>query len=381
MFDLGPMPLVNNLHESAESSRRARRYPLNVVLDGDLTAHLDYQVPPQEMYQTYFYRSAVNAPYVEHCRQMWREVAHLKPRRVIDIGGNDGSLLAAFQSQSTHKLDLVNVDASASVAAENAAKGIDYHNAFWGDVDVGKADVITSTNVFQHTADVRKFLGGIKRHLDGVWILEFPYFLTTLLSGQFDQIYHEHYYYWLVTPLQRLFREHGLTIVSISEVAMHGGSLRIISTNKPVDDEGVARQWIEREAQYDYSAWGERMRKKIAADRAFLESLATSSTLAAFGAAAKGCVYLNAVGCHDLFKYVVDDTPQKQGKFVPGTSLEVVPRERLLAEQPDVLLVLAHNFRQHIARSLEGAFRGRIITMLPQVEEVAASSGAWTCCS
>ncbi len=158
MFNLGLMPLVNNLYGSADDAEGARRYPLNVVMENDLVAHLDHQVPPDEMYASYLYRSAVGTPYVQHCKKMWHDLAEFKPRRIIDIGGNDGTLLAAFQSQSADRLELTNVDASASVEGENIAKGIRYVNAYWGDVDVGKADVIVSTNVFQHTADVDKFL-------------------------------------------------------------------------------------------------------------------------------------------------------------------------------------------------------------------------------
>lgn len=370
MFNLGPMPLVNNLYDTADAAESARRHPLNVVMDGDLVAHLDHQVPPDEMYANYLYRSAVGAPYVEHCKRMWRDLAGLKPRRIIDIGGNDGTLLAAFQSQSAEKLDRVNVDASASVGPENLAKGIRYVNAYWGDADVGKADVIVSTNVFQHTADVDKFLRGIQKHLDGVWVLEFPYFFTTLLTNQFDQIYHEHYYYWLVTPLVKLFKKYGLTITSISEQEIHGGSLRIISTNKPLPDRGVHEKFVAQEAAYDYTGWAARMRDKIERDRAFFKELKSTSTIAGFGAAAKGCIYLNAVGCHAQLDYVVDDTPQKQGKFIPGTRLEVVPRERLFADQPDCLVVLAHNFKDYIATSLRPHYKGRIVAMIPEFAQV-----------
>jgi hypothetical protein len=365
------MPLVNNLFDTADEAFRARRYPLHVVMGRDLVAHLDHQVPPDEMYARYLYRSAVGAPYVEHCRRMWHDLAPRKPRRVIDIGGNDGTLLAAFQSQSGEKLELVNVDASASVEAENLAKGIHYVNAYWGDAEVGTADVIVSTNVFQHTADVGKFLRGIQRHLDGVWVLEFPYFFTTLRTNQFDQIYHEHYYYWLVTPLVELFRQHGLTIVEVSEQDIHGGSLRIVSTNKPVEDRAPYARFVEQEARYDYASWGERMRRKIEMDRLFFQDLRRTATVAAFGAAAKGCVYLNAVDCHRHLDYVVDDTPQKQGKFIPGTRLQVVPRERLYDEQPDYLVVLAHNFKDYIARSLRPRYKGRIVAMIPDFEIVS----------
>ena len=374
MIDLGLMPLVNNLHETAAGAVAAKRYPLHVVMDGDLTAHLNYQVPPAEMYDSYFYRSGVSAPFVQHCKEMFAEVAQLAPKRIIDIGGNDGTLLRAFQSQSTAKLQLVNVDASTSVRHENESTGIEFHNALWGDVSVGTADVIVSTNVFQHTADVEKFLAGIQRHLDGVWILEFPYFLTTLETNQFDQIYHEHYFYWLVTPLVELFRKYGLTIIGIRELAMHGGSLRIISTNKSVDDPRVWQPFVEREANYDYANSAARVAKQIEEGRAFFAALPPTTTVAAFGAAAKGVVYLNALGCHERFQYVVDDTPQKQGKFIPGTALEVVARERLLADQPDLLVILAHNFKDHITASLRPHYRGSIVTMIPMIHKLGFAS-------
>lgn len=368
MIDLGLMPLVNNLHDTAQSALAAKRYPLHVVMGSDLIAHLNYQVPPAEMYDSYFYRSGVSLPFVQHCKEMFGEVAHLTPNRIIDIGGNDGTLLRAFQSQAAGPLQLVNVDASTSVRQENESTGIEFHNALWGDVDVGRADVIVSTNVFQHTADVEKFLAGMQKHLDGVWILEFPYFLTTLETNQFDQIYHEHYFYWLVTPLVELFRKYGLTITGIRELAMHGGSLRIISTNKPVVDSRVYAPFVEREKRYDYSGAAARTAKHIQDGRAFFDAFPAGASVAAFGAAAKGVVYLNALGCHKRFRYVVDDTVQKQGRFIPGTALEVVPRAKLLADQPDFLVILAHNFCEHIIESLRGHYRGQCVTMMPSIQ-------------
>ena len=379
IIDLGALPLVNNLHASAAAAEHAPRHPLRVVIEDDFTAHLDHQVPPDEMYGTNGYRSGVNAPYAAHCRGMWDEVKSLGPKRVIDIGGNDGTLLAALREASGDDLALVNVDASRSVAEENRAKGIEFVNAYWGDVDVGKADLITSTNVFQHTADVDKFLDGIRRHLDGLWILEFPYFLTSVETNQFDQIYHEHYYYWLVAPLVERFRRHGLTMVSVREVDMHGGSLRIVSTTKPTHDARVWEPFVERERRVDFAQWGASMKEKIALDARAIRDLRERSTVAAFGAAAKGCVWLNATGCQDAFEYVVDDTPQKQGKFVPGTRLEVVSRQRLHDEPPGTIVILAHNFSDHIAESLRATYRGRIVRMIPDLADVALRS--LPCCS
>jgi 2-polyprenyl-3-methyl-5-hydroxy-6-metoxy-1,4-benzoquinol methylase len=103
---------------------------------------------------------------------MWHSIKHLKHDVIIDVGGNDGSLLKSFRSQTKDPLTLINVDASSSFREENIESGIDYVNDYFNeDLDLPTADIITSTNVFQHTSDVEKFLSAIKKHLGGVWIL------------------------------------------------------------------------------------------------------------------------------------------------------------------------------------------------------------------
>ena len=127
----------------------------------------------------------------------------------------------------------INVDASSSFYEVNKKSGIEFKNKFFNEyIDLPKADIITSTNVFQHTKDIDSFLKGISKFLDGIWILEFPYTLTTIETLQFDQFYHEHYYYWLLTPIEKLFDKYDLKIINISRNNSHGGSLRLWSTNK-----------------------------------------------------------------------------------------------------------------------------------------------------
>ncbi len=371
LIDLGNIPLVNNLCKTRNESLNCKRYPLRVIQDENLTMRLDTVVPADEMFSTYLYRSAVNRPYYEHCQRMWKDIESYQPRRVVDIGGNDGTLLRAFRSQANYALELINVDASQSVRADNEAQGIHFIHSYWGDIKLDqKADLIVSTNVFQHNSDVHKFLAGIRDNLDGIWLLEFPYFLETVRTDQFDQIYHEHYYYWLVTPLVKLFREYGLSVISISEHPIHGGTLRIISTNRAAPSVDVAAPYLAQERAMDFAAWAGVIERKIQEDRAYILSL--PGRIACFGAAAKGCVYLNSLNLSDRFLYVVDDTLEKQGFFVPGTGLEVVSRSRLYADQPDHLIILAHNFRDYIAKSLRGQFKGKMLTMLPKIEYLNA---------
>ena len=114
ILNLGDIPLVNNLKESLNDSINVNRYPINVVIEEDLTVRLDTQIDPKEMFSDYLYRSGVSEPYKHHCNKMWYDIQHYaygavpyskRDIVVVDIGGNDGTLLKCFKKQ--HNKDLL----------------------------------------------------------------------------------------------------------------------------------------------------------------------------------------------------------------------------------------------------------------------------------
>jgi hypothetical protein len=368
ILDLGQQPLVNNLCDSELSSMAAATFPLKAIIEDDLTIHLDYAVDPSVLYGNYLYRSSTSKPYIEHCEALFQSFSHLRHDTIIDIGGNDGALLKAFKRRASKKLALINVDASPTFKKDNEEAGIKFVNDFWGDhLDIPKANIITSTNVFQHTKDIHAFMRGIQKFLDGVWILEFPYTLDTIITGQFDQFYHEHYYYWLMAPLEKLFKQYGLRIIHTQSQSIHGGTMRMWMTNKeigaPTIDLSKAKA-LEAEAIEKCNF--EQTIDKLKNYFNYVLSTSELGRICFFGAAAKGCVFLNTLGLNveTMGKSVViDDTVEKQGLYVPGTGFQVVDRSAL--KDYDTVIILAHNFATYIDASLRQEFNGRIITLLP----------------
>ena len=373
LLDLGVQPLVNNLFYTKEKSLNAKKYPMAATIDSNLLIKLDTSIPSEKLYESYLYHSAVNKPYIFHCHRMWHSIKHLKHDVIIDVGGNDGTLLKAFRSQTKDSISFINVDASASFREENLEAGIEYVNAYFGsDLDLPKADIITSTNVFQHTPGAEKFLDGIKEHLSshGTWVLEFPYTLRTFETLQFDQFYHEHYYYWLITPLVKLLDKYGLRIVNAEEHNIHGGTLRLWIRHKSSSNPtGAPEEYLKAESKFNFFGASKKMHQKIEKDKKWISQLKGKTVF--FGAAAKGCVYLNALEIStEMFpeSYVVDDTVRKQNMFVPGTGFQIIDRKRLYEEQPENLIILAHNFKDYIINTLRPHYEGKIITMLPSVQ-------------
>lgn len=377
VLDLGDQPLVNNLATTREAALAAPRFPLKAVQADDGAIALAGEVDPKLLYQEYLYHSGTSQPFINHCRALFKSISHLSTKVVIDVGGNDGTLLRAFREESqmpdqpwssTGVERLVNVDASTSFAEVNRQSGIEFHCAYFNaGLDLPRANVITSLNVFQHTKDLGPFLDGVARFLGGVWVLEFPYALRTLQTLQFDQFYHEHHHYHLLGPLEKMLDARGMRIIFAQEVEMHGGSMRLWITNQPGPPAISLDRFLREEDSFDYGSFDAEVHAFCKKTRR--QILALPGKTVFFGAAAKGCVFLNALGLSTKDMpdaYVVDDTPAKQGLFIPGTGFQVVSRNEMFRDGVDRVIVLAHNFKDHIARSLVNAgFAGTIHTYLP----------------
>lgn len=382
-LNLGNVPLVNNLCDTHEESFACQKFPLAIQFfpESSLTC-LTEIINKDNIFLNYLYRSGVNKPYLDHCAKMYdylyRIVNFKDNDLVVDIGGNDGSLLIEFRKENRN-LHYINVDCSRSFIEINQEAGIEYMNEYFGDDTEFpyKAKLITSTNVFQHTEPIRSFVRGIEKNLsnEGIWCLEFPYVLTTLANDNYDQVYHEHVYYYCLKNIIDLLKQEGLRVINVSYHDMHAGTLRVLSvkesSQRQTDSTILSFLNLEKTLTEEYCVkWGKRTHEKIKEFKLFLRDLLyRGKSIACFGAAAKGCVFLNSCDINDdMIKFIIDDTPFKQWKFVPGTGIQVVPRTELKNHKIDYMLILAHNFKDYIINSLKGQYEGKFIIMFPDIK-------------
>lgn len=384
-FDLGQFPLVNNLCDTRESSINCNRYPLKVNLfTKSKLSCLSHSVCGELLFSNYLFKSEINIPYIDHCKKMYNSIKELVDLQendlIVDIGGNDGTLLNSFKQTSEINLNYLNIDPSKNLSKLSEQKGIPVLNEFFSlntskKVE-SKAKVITSTNVFQHLKDTNSFVEGVYHLLEdnGVWVLEFPYWIHDLETNQFDQVYHEHVYYYSITPLKLMMEKHGLKIVKVEKQNIHGGTLRLVMTkqNSDIQPDNSIQDTIDSENKYDveyYKKWGLQVNEHLDKCKNIISDIKSQGkTIAAFGAAAKGCIFLNACGItHKEIEFIVDDTDIKQGKFMPGTGLEIVSREYLKENKVDYILILAHNFADYIIETFKDEYDGKFIVFLPEI--------------
>jgi 2-polyprenyl-3-methyl-5-hydroxy-6-metoxy-1,4-benzoquinol methylase len=386
-IDLGEMPLVNNLSDTREDSFNSPKYKLAVqYFNKSKLSCLTENVDPNLMFSQYSYKSGVVKAYADHCKEMfWFVDTYLNLKEndnLLDIGGNDGTLLHSFLEKKSY-LNVLNVDASTNLTKLSRERGVPALNAFWG-VETAKTldkkfKLITSTNVFQHTPPIADFVEAISMSLDekGIWCLEFPYWKTNMQTLQFDQIYHEHVYFYLVEPLKQLFDKFGLEIIKAVKYPIHGGTLRLLISKKGDWDvcNGVQKLINEEQSineQY-YKDWGEVIEEHISDCKIMLQACKNANNnIIGFGAAAKGCIFLNSAKIdHTILDVVIDDTDLKQDKFIPGTGIQIKSREYLKNNKVDYILILAHNFKDVIIESLRNdGYTGNFIILFPTIQTI-----------
>lgn len=207
----------------------------------------------------------------------------------------------------------------------------------------GKADLIFANNVFAHVDDLNAMFAAVDKVLsdDGALIFEVQSLGDMVSSGAFDMIYHEHRDYHTLGPLPKFLKKHGLVITWTETIPAHGGSLRV-TCKRP----GIGLE------VWDYKIDWRRFAKKIELEKSLVRSALeeVSGRIVAFGAAAKATTLIHHFGIADQISYCVDDTVEKQGRYIPGTSIQISPASRMEQEPPAVLFLTAWNYESIIRK-------------------------------
>jgi len=387
--DLGTSPLANSNLREEDLDKPERFYPLTAYVCGEcFLVQLPESASPQEIFSDYVYFSSTSESWLRHAEfyvEGITERLRLGPEnQVVELASNDGYLLQYFVERG---IPALGVEPAANVAATAIERGIPTRVAFFGTetaeamVDEGIApDLVLGNNVLAHVPGLNDFVEGVRILLnaDGTATFEFPHLLRLIEQTEFDTIYHEHYSYFSLLTVQKVFAAHGLEVVDVEELRSHGGSLRLYVRHQGVEGPGTrVAELLEREraAGLDrletYGAFELQVR---ATKRDLLEFLIgvrrEDRHVAAYGASAKGNTLLNYCGVRaDLIDYIVDLSPHKQGLYLPGTRLPIHPPARIAETKPDYVLILPWNLRDEIVKQMAHVrdWGGRFVTPIPTI--------------
>ena len=235
-LDLGSTALANQLPERITDWQP--RFPLRVCACPDCRhVQLADIVPPEAMFTEYLYVSSasttLSAHFVELAAAAHRRAALTPADLAVDIGSNDGSLLAAIMARGAR---VRGVDPAANLAGLARERGVETDVAYFDASTAGRlrerhgpARLIAATNSFPHIPRLHSYLDGIEQLLasDGIFVIEAHYLADLVEHNAFDTIYHEHVSYWSLGPLERLLARHSLEVFDVERLPIHHGQLRV----------------------------------------------------------------------------------------------------------------------------------------------------------
>ena len=390
-LDLGCAP-PSNAYLSKDDLNRPEVYlPLKIKVCNQcwLVQTEDYAESDSLFTSEYAYFSSASSSWLSHSKdysdKIIKECSLNEKSFVIEVASNDGYLLKNFIEKN---IPCLGIEPTKSTADAAEKLNIPVIRKFFGEI-LGKnltsqgkqADLIIGNNVYAHVPDINDFTRGLKAalKLSGIITLEFPHLMRLIEQTQFDTIYHEHFSYLSLYTVSRIFSFAGLRVWHVEEISTHGGSLRVYGCHQ--NDKRVTTQSVDKLLKEEnnrglqnletYMNFMDRVNKIKNDFLSFLIKQKNSGNkIVAYGAAAKGNTLLNYAGIKsDLIPFVYDAAKSKQGKFMPGSHIPILPPEELAKKKLDYVLILPWNIANEIKSQNNSLTKKgvKFVTVIPKL--------------
>jgi len=392
VIDLGKVALAGGFLKQ-EQFASEHMFPLRVAFCNDCYAvQVVDKVPPDLLFQKYFYFSSSIGTLREHFRSYAEEITRrfLEPAKstVLELGCNDGVLLGPLVDQGIRTV--LGVDPAKNIVDTIDDPRLTVINAFFTEdvakslvAEYGMVDMILANNVYAHIPDIQGITRAVKLCLanDGVFVFEVHYLGKLVEEMQYDMIYHEHLYYYSLLSVIKHFDRYEMVVFDIKPVPIHAGSMRFYICNRDSKhaQPSLAVRDLEAEERlkgYDCFETFQFFSENVMRSRAALMDLLTNlkrkgKRIAGYGASGRASTIIQYCGItHEHIDYIVDDAPAKAGYYTPGSHFRIYPSSVLATDDaPNYVLVFAWSFFNEIYRRNTSYLNngGRMILPLPTV--------------
>jgi len=383
---LGYLPPVNKMVRIGESLAEQPSFPAELLHCSTCNlVQLGLVVDARILFPSeYPYTSSTTKILRDNFAELYADCTSMVPLSkedlVVDIGSNDGNLLSNFVNR--HRVMGITPEEIGKLAIERGIPTlIDYFTQ--GSVkkvvsDVGRAKVVTATNVFAHMDDISNVMKSVSELLsdDGVFITESHYLLSLIETLQYDTIYHEHLRYYSLTSLTYLLENFGYKVFHAKRIPTHGGSIRVYAERTGTHDVSESVSALLREEQ-EKIIGAERLggfkRRVVESKLELIKMLAQlkgeGARICGISAPSRGSTLIQYTGIDEtILDYVVEISGSyKIGNYIPGTVIPIVEEARMFKEQPEYALLLSWHIADELIPKIRSkGFKGKFIVPLPK---------------
>jgi len=363
-LNLGMQPLANSYVENKNINKKEKKYRLIIRFNkNNKLVSIKNTFSSKDMFNDeYPYRSSISKTMSLHLKKVAQNIKKIKPRKILEIGSNDGCFIRNFNRNKT-----IGIEPCSNVEKITKKQKYNTYSEYWSPKLATKilkkhkkVNIIFSSNTISHIKNLNEVFKGINIILDdkGVFIIEDPSLLECIKKNTYDQFYNEHIYIFSYLSLSNALKKHNLEIFKIEELKIHGGSNRYfikkiknnIKLHKSVNFHKNKEEKYGLNKLKTYFNFAKRVKKsKKKLISIFKNCKKNKKKVVGYGATAKSVTILNYCKINNsMIDYFVDTTHDKQNKYTPGTKILIKRYSDLINDKVDYVFLGAWNFKKEI---------------------------------
>ena len=360
ILGLGIVPLAGYFPTKRELSKQSR-YPLNlVVCKYCKLVQTDSVIDPALLFEDYRYLSSVGlSGHFKNVADLINDKYQIKDKKILEIGCNDGVLLEPLKRLGA---DVEGVDPAKNIVKVARDKGLKVYNDYFNDKTFGgddfksKYDIVISNNTFAHIIDIQSVIKGINKVLkpEGIFIFEVHYLKSLIEGKQWDNVYHEHIFYYSISALQKMFQRNNMTLIDFEEIPIHSGSIRVTVKNRLefLPNKILDRITDETKNICDLNylnQYGKDVKKHISDFNNQISILSKENAIVGYGASGRANMFCNLTDLNsDIVRFIVDESPERCGRYIANTDIPIVDIETLENSNVNLIIIFAWNYSKMI---------------------------------
>jgi hypothetical protein len=368
ILDYGQVPLAGYF-PSEQEKEKEELFPLNVLFCDKCTlVQTDSIIDADKLFRDYRYMSSIGLQkHFDNVARILVDRFNLQTNsNVVEIGSNDGVLQKPLRDLGL--LRVVGFEPARNIAEVARQKGcvtiVDYFNLENAKryLKENSEDLIVSNNCFAHIDNIKSIVVKFLLKPEGHFVIEVSYLKDLIEKLQYDNIYHEHIYYYSLTALKNLFDQFGMTVVNYDMIPIHSGSIRVTVKNSIESLNPKVKSLLEQEASMGITSleWFKEFTQRVNVHRKMVKDIlirmkSCGIKVAGYGASGRANMVCNACDLGpDLIQFIVDESPERAGRYIAGKKIPIVLPAELENSEVEIVVVFAWNFYEMIKNKLKG---------------------------
>jgi len=361
ILDLKEVPLAGYFPNLDEKDNKSI-FPLKLLFCNTCSlVQTDSVIDSEYLFKDYRYSSSIGlSKHFSEYADILNKKYSVNDKNILEIGSNDGVLLEPLSKLGAN---ITGVEPSDNISLLAKEKGLDVINDFFtyknfkDSIHSNKYDLVLSNNAFAHIIDLHDIVKGIQHVLkdEGLFIFEVHYLDNLIKENQWDNIYHEHIYYYSITALKNLFSQFNMTVIDFEEIPIHAGSIRVTVSNSDIPLPKCINERIKKES-YDICnqeyllQYSKNVYNHINDFNNQILDIAKKYNIAGYGASGRANMFCNITNIDNkLIKFIIDESPERNGRFIANRDIPIFDLDHLKKDSDiDLLIIFAWNYSKMI---------------------------------